>query len=255
MRINTNYVFCWFCFCWFFCLNFNLLLLLETGPQDLSPCYLQLCTHWSNRTIGSFTTYEHWGWELILCARVPPEHITLVMICRYLNHLNLRNHMRNTKRFWRAAEVGQFSHFSKKKQTKKNSQQLALEDRLLKVSLQEVELWFQSVASLSRKSNFYFFFFPPRSLSISDWSSIQRFRPATSNKNTNRKPHCFFFWFFCRLCINTGSFLVSKKTGLWGTWESWRYFDSATKELLQPTPQTGKRSAWRANARTHKKKT
>lgn len=32
-------------FLFFFCLNFNLLLLLETGPQDLSPCYLQLCTH------------------------------------------------------------------------------------------------------------------------------------------------------------------------------------------------------------------
>lgn len=127
MRINTNYFFLFvmfvflffqtstFCFCW-------------NQTPGLSPCYLQLCTHWSNRTIGSFTTYAHWGWEATSMCKGSPEHITLVMICWYLNHLNLRNHVKNMKRFWRAAEVGRFSHFSLKIKNKG----VTLEDRLLK---------------------------------------------------------------------------------------------------------------------------
>lgn len=164
--------------------------------------------------------------------------------------------MRNMKRFWRAAEVGQFSHFSKKKkkQTNKNLTAVALEDRLLKVSLQEIELWFQSVASLSRKSNFSSFFFPHGrwAFLIGQVFSVS-VRPHPIKTQTGNHTGFLSLFFFCRLCINTGSFLVSKKTGLWGIWESWRYFGYATKELLQPTPETGKRSAWKANARTHKR--
>lgn len=50
---------------------------VETRPQDWVPVICSFVHTEAIELLGAFTIYEHWGWELILCARVPQSTLLL----------------------------------------------------------------------------------------------------------------------------------------------------------------------------------